>query len=84
MKIDALKEVGKDLLRWLFSYGFAWITDNGAVILINILLKTDAKPSLETQVFVTALFKYADYWYHRYRKEQAPGLAGQSLGIIGF
>lgn len=71
-------EVLKDFLRWAISFFIGWVLDNGYSFF--------TKSKLDPQVILVIgfLFKYADYYWYRYNKENKTYQTGESMGIFPF
>ena len=77
-QLKVLWEVLKDFGRWALAFFIGWIIDNGYSFF--------AKSKLDPQVVIVigVLFKYADYYWHKYNKEQQPRASSitKPMGII--
>lgn len=77
-QLKALLETSKEFLRWAISFFIGWLLDNGYTFFTNSRLSPDV-------IFVIgAIFRAADYYWHKYNKEIQPENKNQSMGLIGF
>ena len=80
-KVLVAWEVVKDFARWAISFFIGWILDNAYAYF--------AQSKLDPQVVLAigAVIKYADYFWHKYKKETVPVTKtnkDESMGIIPF
>ncbi len=77
-QLELLWEVVKDILRWAVSGGVGYFLDFG----YSFFTKSKLDPNVILVIGV--IFKYADYYWHRYNKDTRNVEAGKSMGIIPF
>jgi len=77
-QISAILETLKEFARWAVFYFIGWVIDNG----YSFFAKSKLSP--EVIFAIGAIFRAADYYWHRYNKEIEPDSAGKSLGILKF
>lgn len=77
-KVKALVETLKEFGRYVFSFFIGWLLDNGYAFFTKSNLSPDV-------IFVIgAIFRAADYYWHKYNKEIQPENRGKSMGLFGF
>lgn len=79
-QLKVLWEVLKDFGRWALSFFIGWVLENG----YSFFTKSKLDP--QVVIVIGVLFKYADYYWHKYNKElkPRPSTITESMGIIPF
>ena len=77
-QVNAFIETFKEFARWALSFFLGWLIENG----YSFFAKSNLSP--ETLLIISAVFRAADFYWHKYKKETTPDSTGKSLGLFRF
>lgn len=77
-QIDAFWEIEKDIARWAIAGAIGAFLDYG----YSFFTRSKLDPTIIA--VISFVFKYADFYWHRWNKLTKQGETGKSMGIIPF